>query len=149
MDNSIISISNKAYEGAKCKYITFSNNLKYIGQGAFANCEELTENSYFKWMEDEEQEENKNQYYDEVLKNIELANKDNKLLKQYGGNFRVSKNKTYKLATTNDEHMYSTENCEDIILNKMEEAYLNMVSDLKIFNHRFFEEKYRDLLEKI
>ena len=63
--------------------------------------------------------------------------------------FRVSKNKTYKLATTNDEHMYSTENCEDIILNKMEEAYLNMVSDLKIFNHRFFEEKYRDLLEKI
>jgi len=29
----------------------------------------------------------------EVLKNIELANKDNKLLKQYGGNFRVSKNK--------------------------------------------------------
>ena len=43
MDNSIISISNKAYEGAKCKYITFSNNLKYIGQGAFANCEELTE----------------------------------------------------------------------------------------------------------
>ena len=43
MDNSIISISNNAFEGAKFKYINFSLNLNYIGNEAFANCANLTE----------------------------------------------------------------------------------------------------------
>ena len=62
--------------------------------------------------------------------------------------YKAGKKKVYKLATTNDEHIHASENCEDIILNKLEGAYLK-VAYFPHFDYRIFEEKYRDLLEKI
>lgn len=63
--------------------------------------------------------------------------------------YRIGKNKFYKLPTTNDEHMHSSEDCEDMILNKMEDAYSKIVGDLPLFDYRFFNDEYSDLLEKI